>query len=103
MLTGVTCSPIVLSWNFGISKIPIEFHITLKFLLCQETVENVTKVIVVGFVFEEEQAAVLKECMKLGWEPMEQGMSGDSLFTFENLLPLELQALPWKKAPKEVK
>jgi len=46
---------------------------------------------------------VLEERVKLGWEPMEQGMSGDSLFTFENLLPLELQALPWQKAPKEVK
>ena len=103
MLTGVTCSPIVLSWNFGISKIPIEFHITLKFLLCQETVENVTKVIIVGFVFKGERVAVLEERAKLGWEPMEQGMSGDSLFTFENLLPLELQALPWQKAPKEVK
>jgi len=33
---------------------------------------------------------------------MEQGMHGDFLFTFENPLPL-LQALPWQKAPKEVK
>ena len=102
-MLGVTRSPGVLSRNFGISKIPIEFHVTRKTLLRQETVEKVAKVIIVGFVFEGERAAVLKERAKLWWEPMEQGMRGDFSFTFDNPLPLELQALPWQKAPKEVK
>jgi len=101
-MLGVTCSPGVLSQNFGISKIPIKFHITQKSLLCQETVKKVAKVIIVRFVFKGERAGVLKEHVKLWWEPMEQGMHGDFLFTFENPLPL-LQALPWQKAPKEVK
>ena len=55
-MLGVTHSPGVLSWNFGISKIPIEFHVTQKPPLRQETVKKVAKVIIVGFVFEGERA-----------------------------------------------
>jgi len=63
-MLGVTCSPGVLSRNFGISKIPIEFHVTQKSLLHQETVEKVAKVIIVRFVFEGERAGVLKKRMR---------------------------------------
>jgi len=97
-----TCSPNGSSRNVGISKIPIEFHVALKSLLHQETVEKVEKVIVVGFVFERERAAVVEEHAKLQREPLEQGKCGDSSFTFNNLIPLKPQALPWQKAPKEV-
>jgi len=44
----------VLFWNFGISNIPIERHVTLRSLLHQEIVEEMAKVIVVGFAIERE-------------------------------------------------
>jgi len=93
----------VLFQNFGISNIPIECHVTLRSLLHQEIVEEMAKVIVVGFAIEREQAAVLKEHAKLQWELTVQVKGSDSSFTFENLLPLRPQALPWQKSPKEVK
>ena len=93
----------VLFWNFGISNIPIERHVTLRSLLHQEIVEEMAKVIVVGFAIERERAAVLKEHAKLRWELTVQVKGSDSLFTFENLLPLRPQALPRQKSPKEVK
>ena len=80
----------VLFWN-----IPIERHVTLKSLLHQEIVEEMAKVIVVGFVIEREQAAVIKEHAKLWRECLEQLECGDSSLTFEDVLPLNPQALPW--------
>jgi len=93
----------VLFQNFGISNIPIKCHITLRSLLHQEIVEEMAKVIIVGFAIERERAAVLKEHVKLWWELMVQVKGSDSSFTFKNLLPLRPQALPWQKSPKEVK
>jgi hypothetical protein len=83
-------------------QIPIEFHVILKSLLYQETVEKVEKVIVVGFAIERERATVVEERAKLQREPLEQGKCGDSSFTFNNVIPIEPQALPRQKAPKKV-
>ena len=93
----------VLFQNFGTSNIPIKHHITLKSLLLhQEIVEEMAKVIIVGFAIERERATVLKEHAKLQWELTVQVKGSDSLFTFGNLLPLGTQALPQQKALKEV-
>jgi len=93
----------VLFRNFGTSNIPIKHHVTPRSLLHQEIIEEMAKVIVVGFAIEREQVAVLKEHVK-GWqESMVQVKGSDSLFTFEKLLLLGPQALLWQKAPKEVK
>jgi hypothetical protein len=46
---------------------------------------------------------MLKEHAKLQWERMENVECGDSSLTFEDVLPLECQTLPWQKAPKKVK
>jgi len=46
---------------------------------------------------------VLKEQAKLQRESTVQVKGGDSLFMFKNLLLLKPNALPWQKAPNEVK
>ena len=103
IMTRVARNCKVSSWIFGISMVPIKFHIALKSLIHQKFIEEVAKVIVVGLFFERERAGVLEEHAKLWWEPMEQGKRGDSLFRLENVLSLNARALPWQKAPNEVK
>jgi hypothetical protein len=99
MLRDVARTPSILSWSFATSNIPIECHVTLKSLLHREIIEKMAKAIVVGFAIERERAAVLKEHAKLRREHLEQVMCGNSSFTFENVLPLDPQALPQQKAP----
>jgi len=54
MQRDVVCSLEVLFRNFGISNILIKRHVTLRSLLHQEIVEEMAKVIVVGFAIERE-------------------------------------------------
>ena len=88
MQRDVACNLEVLFRNFGTSNIPIERHVTPRSLLHREIVEEMAKVIIVGFAIERERVAVLKECVKLWQEPTVQVKGSDSSFTFKKLLLL---------------